>query len=628
MPISITTMQTTLVAKQAWRRRRAELLRRVLAPPPRLTISEWADRYRMLSREASAEPGKWSTARAPYLRGIMDACSDPLIEHVVIMKAAQIGGTEIINNIVGYYIDQDPAPILVLQPTLDQAKSWSTDRLAPMLRDTPRLKGKVKDPRSRDSGNTMLHKAFAGGHLTIVGANSASGLAARPIRIVLGDEEDRYPASAGTEGDPITLAAQRTATFWNRKLVENSTPTIKGFSRIEKSFAASDQRFYHVACPECAHRQVLRWAQLKWEIGKPETAAYCCEACGVLIDESQKQRLLERGEWIPKEPTHRSAGFHISALYSPWVRWETLVEKFFSAKDNPEKLKVFVNTVLGEVWEEDGDYVPSHKLADRQEDFGGEVPDGVGLLTAAVDVQGDRLEWAVWGWGAEEESWIIDTDIIPGDPGTVVPWQLLERDLIARRFKHVAGVELRPMVTFIDSGGHHAKEVYQFCRAHLRSRVFAIKGAAMAGAPLVGKPSRNNSAKTILYTLGVSTAKDTLMSRLRIVSPGPGYVHLPLSLDKEHLEQLTSEKVVTRYVHGRPVRTWVAMRPRNEQLDLAVYNMAALHSLGPVAVRNLATAAAKLTAMRPAEGDDGTEKAPDPATPARRRRAGWVNGWR
>ena len=189
----------------------------VLSPPPELTVSQWADEYRRLSPEASAEPGRWNTDRAPYQREIMDAINDARCEEVIIMSSAQVGKTELILNIIGYYIDYDPSPILVLQPTRDMAETFSKDRLAPMLRDTPALKGKVKDARSRDSGNTILHKTFPGGHITMVGANSAAGLASRPIKIVLMDEVDRYPASAGTEGDPIKLAEKRTTTFWNRK---------------------------------------------------------------------------------------------------------------------------------------------------------------------------------------------------------------------------------------------------------------------------------------------------------------------------------------------------------------------------------------------------------------------------
>ena len=272
------------------------------APPPDLTISEWADQFRYLSPEASAEPGRWNTDRAPYQRGIMDAISHPETETVVLMTSAQIGKTAILENVVGYFVSQDPSPTLLLQPTLEMAATFSKDRLAPMLRDTPSLRGLVKDARARDSGNTQLHKQFPGGHITMTGANSPANLASRPIRVVLCDEVDRYPESAGTEGDPVALARKRSATFWNRKIVLTSTPTIKGLSRIEQAYLASDQRRYWVPCPDCGEHQVLSWANVRWDEDQPETAHYVCEHCGSCIDEQHKPPMLQRGEWRASAP--------------------------------------------------------------------------------------------------------------------------------------------------------------------------------------------------------------------------------------------------------------------------------------------------------------------------------------
>ena len=216
----------------------------VVAPPKRLSVSEWADEYRYLSAEASAEPGKWRTDRAEYQRGMMDAFSDPKIHTVVVMSSAQIGKTELLNNIVGYFVDQDPSPMLMLQPTLEMGNTWSKDRLSPMIRDTRTLTDKISDSKARDSGNTILHKTFQGGHITIAGANSPASLASRPVRVVLADEVDRYPQSAGAEGDPLSLAFKRTTTFWNRKRMVVSTPTVKGVSRIEMAYEESDKRRY------------------------------------------------------------------------------------------------------------------------------------------------------------------------------------------------------------------------------------------------------------------------------------------------------------------------------------------------------------------------------------------------
>src|SRR5882672_4269896 len=283
-----------------------ELQRRVaarVAPPPSLTVSQWADAHRRLSSESSAEPGEWHTSRAPYQRGLMDAVADPAIREIWVMKAAQIGWTEILNNVIGFHIDQDPAPILLVQPNLEMAEAWSKDRLAPMIRDTPALRGKIADPRARDTGNTLLHKTFAGGHLTIAGANSPAGLASRPIRIVLFDEVDKFPSSAGAEGDPISLGKKRSTTFWNRKMLAGSTPTIKGSSRVEEGFEASDQRYYFVPCPHCQEFQRLTWPQVRWPEGRPEAAVYVCQHCGAEISEAQKPAMILAGEWRASKPS-------------------------------------------------------------------------------------------------------------------------------------------------------------------------------------------------------------------------------------------------------------------------------------------------------------------------------------
>jgi phage terminase large subunit GpA-like protein len=602
--------------------------RSMLAPPPKLTISEWADRYRVLSRESSAEPGKWNTDRAPYQRGMMDTCSDPLTEQVVAMLAAQTGKTDALAcNVVAFYIDQDPAPMLVLHPTQQMGEAWSKDRLAPMLRDTPRLRGKVKDPRARDSGNTLLQKQFAGGHVTISGANSAASLASRPIRIVICDEVDRYPASAGSEGDPVGLAFKRTATFWNRKLILTSTPTIKGFSRIEAAFQESDQRHYHVPCPHCDEMQTLQWGNLKWEDGDPETAAYMCDSCGVLIEEQHKGEMLRRGVWIAENPGHRTAGFHLNALYSPWARWPDLVREWLEAQGNPERLKVFVNTVLGQTWEEDGERVSPDSLTGRRESYRAQVPDGVGLLVAAVDTQGDRLEVTVKGYGAGEESWVIHHEQLWGDPARDEVWQQLE-EVRTRAWKCESGAELRIAALCIDSGGHHTEHVYRYVKPRQPQRVWATKGVSQPGRPLVGRPSRANKHGVKLLPIGTDTAKDVVFARLKLTTPGPGYMHFPDFLDQEFFDQLTSEKVVTRYTKGRPVRRYEKTRPRNEALDLEVLCLAALLSIGASALQSLGTMAEKVRQEGAAKAPDESDAKPQPRQLPKRPRGGWVSSWR
>lgn len=565
-------------------------MRGVLAPPPKLTVAEWADRYRYLSREASAEAGKFRTDRAPYQRGILEACSDPLIEQVVVMSSAQVGKTEVELNVAGFYIDQDPAPILVVLPTVKpDAEAWSTDRLAPMLRDTPRLRGKVKNPRAKDSGNKILHKIFPGGHITLVGANSPSGLASRPIRVALFDEIDRFPPSAGTEGDPVSLGVKRTSTFWNRKIVKVSTPTIKDFSRIEADWKLSDQRHYHVPCSQCAATQVLEWKQLKWESGAPDTARYECAHCHVLIDEERKHIMLAGGAWIAANPGSRIAGFHLNALYSPWARWGELARDFLEAKDNPERLRVFVNTVLGEPWEERGEQPKAGDLMNRREKFAAEVPAGVGILTAGIDVQGDRLELAVYGWGAGEESWLIGHHRIYGDPDQAEVWQLLEV-LLTKTYAHESGAELRVRACCIDSGAFtHA--VYRYVRPRQSRSVHAIKGRSQHGTSLIGRPSKVNKHGVRVWPLGVDTAKDVLFKRLARGAPGPGYVHFGVpgvdGGDDEFLQQFGAEKVVSRFFKGVRIREYKKVRDRNEAIDLYCYALAALYTLGRAVTEHL-----------------------------------------
>lgn len=548
-------------------------------PPPKQTISQWADENRRLSPEASAEPGRWDTRRAEYQRGIMDAVSDPAVHTVVGMTAAQVGKTELLNNLVGFHVDRDPSPILVLQPTLDMAKAWSKDRLAPMLRDTPCLRGKVKDARSRDSDNTVLHKVFPGGHITVAGANSAASLASRPIRIVIGDEIDRYPVSAGTEGDPVNLAKKRSTTFWNRKLVLMSTPTIKGASRIEAAYEASDKRRFYVPCPECGAEQTLRWRQVRWPPGEPEAAVYACEACQAQWDEGMRIRAVMAGSWRATEAFRGTAGFHLSALYSPWVRLGELAKEFIEAKPYPEQLKVVVNTVFGESWEDRGDHVDDSGLLTRREAYGPGVPLGVAVVTAGVDVQDDRVEVELVGWGRGEECWSLDYKVVRGDPSTAEVWNRLD-DVLRAPLTREDGARLGVAGACVDTGGHHTHAAYRFCKDREGRRIWAIKGIAGPGRPIwPRRPSKKNVGRVNLYLVGVDAAKEYVFGRLKIAAPGPGYCHFPAHYDEEYFRQLTGEKIVTRYAKGFPVRQWVKIRARNDALDARAYNVAALSGL-------------------------------------------------
>ena len=513
----------------------------------------------------------------------MDAISDPLVREVVVMKSAQVGWTELLLNVIGYHVDQDPAPILLIQPTLEMAEAFSKDRLAPMLRDTPALRDKVADPRSRDSGNTLLHKVYPGGRLTIAGANSPAGLASRPIRVVLFDEVDRFPMSAGAEGDPITLGIKRSATFWNRKVLLGSTPTIKGSSRIEVAFEQSDQGFYFVPCPHCAEFQRLVWANVRWPEGRPDLAVYVCAHCGATIDESHKADMIAAGEWRSTRPSTGIAGFHISELYSPWSTWAGMAEAFLRAKALPDTLRAWINTALGETWEERGSTVEAGDLVARRESYGTDaIPSGVQVVTAGVDVQDDRLEVSVYGFGRLEEAWRLEHRVLRGDPASPVLWDELD-DVLRRTYRTDDGRELGIEAACVDSGGHYTEQVYRFCQARKRRRVWAIKGAAGARPVWPKKPGRGRGVRVDLFLVGVDTVKDVLLGRLsKVAEPGPGYIHFDRAVDEDYLEQLTAETVVYRVSQGRRVRQWQPRRTglRTEALDCTVYAYAAFIGRG------------------------------------------------
>lgn len=624
---------------------------RTWTPPPDWTVSEWADKTRRLSSESSAEPGQWRTSRAEYQRGIMDAVNDPKTEQVVIMSSAQVGKTEALNNVVGYHIDFDPCPMLVLQPTLDMAETWSKDRLTPMLRDTPEIGSKLTTG-AKKSKNKILHKSFPGGHVTIAGANAPASLAMRPVRLVLCDEVDRYPASAGTEGDPVNLAIKRTSTFWNRKILLTSTPTVKGHSRIEDAFESTDKRYYHVPCIHCGHEHRLTWANVRWNEDYPEaTARLHCPACDKPMTTAQKNAAVRRGRWVATAPFRGKAGFHLSELYSPWRTLSEIVRDFLDAKGSPEKLQVWVNTSLGETWEEGGKVFDENELMGRRENYAAPVPNRALILTAGVDVQPDRLEMEVVGWGAGEESWSIDYHVINGDPDIPEgspgsPWTDLT-DYLRQTWKHESGQDITVSYTFIDSGGSNTQAVYNYVKRHKGGRTFAIKGRGGEGLPIVGAPSRKRSGKqkrtADLYILGVDNAKAVVMKRLEIDSPGAGYCHFPADRDVTWFRGLTAETMVTKMHKGRPKREWKVIEGRrNEPLDCRVYAFAAVVMASPQFDKLALRMKKRTQTMRidkekdkPAEPEPTAQDEPKPEPDTRRKkpkparqRSSFINRWR
>ena len=575
------------------------------------TVSVWADQYRQLSEVASAEPGKWRTARTPYLREIMD-CLDPSYpaKRVAVMAGAQLGKTECGNNWLGSIIHQTPGPVLYVEPTLDVVKKVSQQRITPMIEATPILAKLVSESRSRDSANTIQMKEFKGGLLIMTGANSAAGLRSMPVRFIFCDEVDEYPGDVEGQGDPVSLAEKRSATFARRKILLTSTPTVRGVSRIEREYLASDRRKYFIPCPECGHMDFLQWSRggwrgdegahhhMVWSGRDTSSIRMACSSCGCLSDEATKTAMLGAGEWrstLPEGSTWngKTVGFHISSLYSPlgWKSWAECLAEFFDAKDDPFKLKTWVNTVLGETWEDPGDTVEAHTLAARRGAYRSEVPVGVGTLICAVDTQGDRLEAQVVGFGHGEEWWLIAFEQIMGDPHKAEVWAKLDT-FLAQTFRHENGKPCPIDTTVIDSGGACTEEVYRYCAARQARRIFPVKGGSVAGKPLVDKPSIKNRYRVPLFILCVDTGKDMLLGRLQVKQPGPGYVHLPEWVDDEYIAQLTAERAVRKYVKGRgSVRVWEKIRERNEAFDLGVYTLAGLHLCGHKFVRDLATRA-------------------------------------
>lgn len=633
-------VNTTAGAVAEYRERAREALRVAFEPPPEISIDQWADAERVLSSEFAAEPGQWSTDRAPYLREIMRTISDDAWQEVVLKTASQVGKSSVLENTMGYYMQADPSPIIIVRETDAAAKKWSKERLAPMIRDTPALRNTVAPEKSRDGSNTIGLKKFPGGFLAVVGANVPGELAARSVRVALGDEIDRWAASAGQEGDPIKLVTRRTTTFQERrKLIWVSTPTIKGISRIDDAFALSDQRYFHVPCPHCAFYQRWIWPNLRgWRIAEGEydadRAQMVCTECGAFTEEHQKHELLMAGKWVATHPGRKVAGFQLSALYSPWVTWADFATEFLEARGNPEKMKVWVNTFRGLSYEDPGRRLDKAGLAERLTDYGpkGQVPNGVGLLTAAVDVQVDRLELQVTGWGAAEASWLVDFQQLDGDPGEDAVWRVLDEHL-KQRYPHIEGGTLRITATAIDTG-FQAEQVYRFCASRARRKVWAVKGASQPNKPIVGRPSRNNKMKVRLFLVGTDTAKDLIFSRLRIPEPLPGkpYIHLPEWADDEYLSQLTAEEARVKWVRGRKVRVYEKIRDRpNEALDLTVYSLAALLTLGPLALKRLGTLATEVTErgrrLRAIErGDTPAPKAT--GKKSRKKKSTWGNRWK
>ena len=565
-----------------------------LRPEQNITVSEWADKYRILSNVASAEPGRWRTDRFPFLREIMDSLSaNSTYETVVVSKGAQLGLTEAGNCWIGYIIHHAPGPTLAVLPTVDMAKDNSKTRLDPLIEESPVLRERVKEARSRDSGNTTLLKEFNGGFIAMVGSNAPGPMRSKPIRYLFLDEVDAYPGDVGSEGDPISLARARTRTFSRRKIFMISTPTIKGRSRIDREFLETDQRRFYVPCPHCNFYQILVWQQIRWIDKNPRTAHYSCINCEAKIYNHEKNIMLQKGYWKPTEPMGFSnkVGFHISSLYSPvgFYSWEDAVSEWLSAQKNSQALKTFINTVLGETWEEKGDAPEWEKLIAKKSGYiSGEIPMDVSLLVAGADVQNDRIEVEIVGYGKNKKSWSIDYFVFMGDPSQPDVWKNID-DILSRTYRHESGAELRIEAMAIDSG-FKTSSVYEFTRKYSKSRVFAVKGLDSQKVIISGPKIldiRHSDGKRIsrgarLWTVGVGTVKTELFDFLKQDnSDSHGFCSFPEDYTEEYFRQLTAEQLVSRVKkNGNVEYEWIKTRERNEALDCRVYARAAASLYG------------------------------------------------
>lgn len=620
-----------------------------LRPPPMLSLSEWADRHYYLSAESAAEPGRWRTL--PYQRGILDAITDPAVERVTMMKSARVGYTKMVGAAIGYYMHRDPCSILVVQPTVEDAQGYSKEEIAPMLRDCEVLAAIVKEPTTRVAESTILQKTFPGGVLSMVGANSGRGFRRVSRRVVIFDEVDGYPPSAGAEGDQIKLGIRRTEFFWNRKIIAGSTPLVAGASRIEEMFESGDRRRYHVPCPHCGHLDILVFHEgerghfMAWPEGEPEAAHFVCKANGCVIEDHEKRGMLERGEWRADGEFAGHASFHIWAAYSlsPNATWGQLAAEFVEAKhQGPEKLKTFVNTVLGETWHDRGEAPDWERLYLRREPYPiGTVPAGVRFLTAGVDVQKDRFVFEVVGWGETKESWSIEAGELHGDTSNEATWSQLDA-LLSRTFPAAEGA--MSITTLGIDSGYNTQQVYNWARRHPMSRVIACKGVATART-LIGTASpvdvtargKRYQRGYRVWPVGVSIAKAELYGWLRLPRPGegepipPGYCHFPEHAE-EFFKQLTAEHLVTtRKRTGFTEHKWNVLPGRqNHQLDARVYARAAASTQGLdryVASPAPAAPSAAKPAPRPTPRPPAQmPPRPDPRAPLRTSAGPWIKG--
>lgn len=588
-----------------------ERIRSMFLPPLSILPSKWGEENIYLRKGTTPRPGP--LVLEEFQREILDVFADPDVHDVVCVKPVQIGWSVILNIIAGYTIVVDPKPIMIVQPTSDNAKDYGRKRINPLIEDCPAIKAKIRVSKSRKGGNTLKLKEFPGGFLKLAGANTGTDLRSDPMPLVLLDERDGYPLDVNGEGEPGEIARGRTESFPDYKVMEGSTPAKpKGMSRLEQSWLKSDQRHFHVACPHCGHRQVLRWRdpvtqeyRLIYDLDPDsgevvkDSVRYLCSnkaTCGRGIEERYKRGMIKGGKWIADQPGRSIVGFHLNALYRPWKdSWAAMAQKWVDAQDDEELLKEFVTLQLAEFWEERGETSKPEALLARCEDYGAEVPEGVAVLVTSVDTQDNRLEANTWGFGpgagkgvvGDEEGWLIRKDIFYGDPGSDPKvWQELEA-LRLREYTRADGGKMRASAMGIDIQGHHADAVYDYVRPRMRMGVFAIRGVDGNAKPVLVSKGNAGDHSMPLYHIATHAAKDSLLSRLRLQKKPDDvrhakYLHFPTEwCDEEYFRQLTAEKKIK--VRDKRTRRekiqWVKVHNRNEQMDLAVYALALLFIL-------------------------------------------------
>jgi phage terminase large subunit GpA-like protein len=659
-------MDSTPEALAALEARLNEAEARALKPPPRLNLVQWADTYRQLVGKYTASPGAWKTSSQPVTFGPMLAVTEIDTTELTFVAATQVAKTEILMNAALYFIHQDPSGILYVLPDDQTAEDFSKERFAPTVDAMPELAALIAPAKGRDGLNTVSHKEYPGGSIDFAGSYSPTGVASRPKRVVIMDEIDKFAASAGTEGPPRLLAEKRASTWKKRKkLIRACSPTMKETSDIAALYEASDRRRCFVICPHCHDAAPITWARIKWEkllpdgtitfdVPKdvkavehyPDTACVICEECGVPWTERERILALKALEhqpdkgwrqtrpfkcrpcgdedakvpsaWTPEgraiceecetpAPYRGHAGFHIPRFLSIRHDLSEMVESFLDARGDPGKMQIFVNTELAEVWEGAGEALPTATLAARAEAYGPDsLPRRVMVLTAGVDVQDNRLECQVVGWGTNEESWPIAYHIEHGDPSQGDVWRRLD-DRLKETYQTEDGRTLRVQAGCVDLGGHHADEVWKFCLPRLNRRIFPTMGRS-GPLPIWNPRQQRSKSNRPYWVVGVDSAKDSIYGRLKLDvktqdEPQPGFIHFTQGegFGPEYFDQLTSEVPQLRRSNGRPYRVWV-LRPkkRNEALDTFVYALAARRAL-PLRIGS-ARPAAEETTSQPVAG--------------------------